>query len=188
MSNFQIKITAGKLKSQILNFSKNTNIKPTKSYIRELIFNVIAIRNTTRCLDLFAGSGILTAEAFSRGADHIDLVEKSSITCNLIKKEFKRLSINKCEIHNDTVETFLERNKYYKYNIIFIDPPYNSNLLISTLKYIVSSPLLSDTDYIYFEQGKNLYDRDCIDIIHNTYSVVKNLSIGDVSYTIAKKR
>ena len=65
MKDFKLKITAGKLKSRLLSFEKNNRIRPTKSYIRELIFNVIAIRNTTRCLDLFAGSGILSAEAFS---------------------------------------------------------------------------------------------------------------------------
>ena len=153
MKDFKLKITAGKLKSRLLSFDKNNLIRPTKSYIRELIFNVVKINETTKCLDLFAGSGILSAEAYSRGASCIDLVEISPNICNIIKSEFEKLEIENYKIHK-----------------------------LQSLEY------LSNADYLYFEQQKDVNNSRCVNLINNDFEVVKNLSIGDVSYTIAKKR
>ena len=63
MPNNKLKITGGALNSRLLTFFNDDNLKPTKSYIRQSLFNVINIDNNMICLDLFCGSGILSAEA-----------------------------------------------------------------------------------------------------------------------------
>ena len=93
MPGGKIKITGGSLKSRIINFKETVLLKPTKSFIRETIFNVISINNNTKCLDLFSGSGILSAEAISRGAKSSTLVENNSKTCEQIINEFINLNI-----------------------------------------------------------------------------------------------
>ena len=187
MKDFKLKITAGKLKSRLLSFDKNNLIRPTKSYIRELIFNVVKINETTKCLDLFAGSGILSAEAYSRGASCIDLVEISPNICNIIKSEFEKLEIENYKIHNDKVDNYLS-NINRDYDLIFIDPPYKTNMLEDTLIKLHSLEYLSNAEYLYFEQQKDVNNSRYVNLINNDFEVVKNLSIGDVSYTIAKKR
>ena len=97
MKDFKLKITAGKLKSRLLSFDKNNLIRPTKSYIRELIFNVVKINETTKCLDLFAGSGILSAEAYSRGAKIILIADKNCIK----KASFAHYKIEIPNFEND---------------------------------------------------------------------------------------
>ena len=109
MKDFKLKITAGKLKSRLLSFDKNNLIRPTKSYIRELIFNVVKINKKTKCLDLFAGSGILSAEAYSRGASCIDMVELSPNTCNMIKSEFEKLRVSNTKLMTSTKQ--VNKNK-----------------------------------------------------------------------------
>ena len=75
-----------------------------------------------------------------------------------------------------------------KYDLIFIDPPYKTNMLEDTLIKLQSLEYLSNADYLYFEQQKDVNNSRCVNLINNDFEVVKNLSIGDVSYTIAKKR
>ena len=69
MPNNKLKITGGALNSRLLTFFNDDNLKPTKSYIRQSLFNIINIDNNMICLDLFCGSGILSAEAISRGVN-----------------------------------------------------------------------------------------------------------------------
>jgi len=188
LKDFKLKITGGKLKSRLLSFDKNNLIRPTKSYIRELIFNVVKINKKTKCLDLFAGSAILSAEAYSRGASCIDMVEISPNTCNMIKSEFEKLEIENYKIYNDKVDNYLSININRDYDLIFIDPPYKTNMLEDTLFKLQSLEYLSNAEYLYFEQQKDVNNSRCVNLINNDFEVVKSLSIGDVSYTIAKKR
>ena len=188
MKDFKLKITAGKLKSRLLSFDQNNRIRPTKSYIRELIFNIVKINKTTKCLDLFAGSGILSVEAYSRGASCIDIVEISTNTCNMIKSEFEKLEIENYKIYNDKVDNFLSTNINRDYDLIFIDPPYKTRMLQDTLIQLQALEYLSNVEYLYFEQQKDVNNSRYVNLINNDFKVVKNLSIGDVSYTIAKKR
>ena len=153
-----------------------------------MIFNVVKINKKTKCLDLFAGSGILSAEAYSRGASCIVMVEISPNICNFIKSEFEKLEIENYKIHNDKVDDYLSTNINRDYDLIFIDPPYETNMLEDTLIKLQSLEYLSNAEYLYFEQQKDVNNSRCVNLINNDFEVVKNLSIGDVSYTIAKKR
>ncbi len=184
----KIKITGGKLKSRILNYDKtNLTIKPTKSYIREALFNIIPIQPQFVCLDLFSGSGILSAEAISRGAKFSTLLEHNQRTFIKIEEEFKKLQINNYKTINEDVIQFLKKSKNLDYDLIFIDPPYQSTLLINTIELICGSNLKINS-YIFFEQEKKFYDEKVINLLNKSHNILKNLSIGDVTYTIAKKR
>ena len=71
-----------------------------------------------------------------------------------------------------------------KFDIIFIDPPYDTSLLKYTLDYLKEHKFLRNNKYLYFERSKN--DKTIyLKYIVSTHNIVKDLSIGDVSYTIA---
>ena len=74
------------------------------------------------------------------------------------------------------------------YNIIFIDPPYNANILKLVINKLKKNNLLNTTQYIYIEQNKKKHNKELINLISETHNILKDLSIGDVSYTIAMKR
>ena len=104
------------------------------------------------------------------------------------KSEFEKLEIENYKIYNDEVDNYLSTHIDRDYDLIFIDPPYKTNMLEDTLIRLQSLEYLSNTEYLYFEQQKDVNNNRCVNLINNDFEVVKNLSIGDVSYTIAKKR
>ena len=188
MLNNKLKITGGSLKSRSLSFNEASLLKPTKSYIRESIFNIIQLNKDMTCLDLFSGSGILTAEAISRGVKRATLVENNFKTCQKIHSEFRKLNITNYDLVQSSVFTFLKNHKNKFHEIIFIDPPFNMDYLFKTLRILSENNFFEGNQYIYMEQNKKDHNPMLISFISKTHNVLKDLSIGDVSYTIAKKR
>ena len=183
-----MRITGGDLKGSCINFLGDSKVKPTKSYIREVIFNTIPSVKNFHCLDLFSGSGILTAEAFSRGAKKFTLIEDNKNICKMVKKEFDRLKIDNYDLFTEDVLNFLKNECREDYDLIFLDPPYHNKLLEESLELLESFNFLAKYPYLFFEQAKN--DRKNFDFehIYDNWDILKDLSIGEVSYTIAKKR
>ena len=188
MLNHKLKITGGLLKSRSLSFNEAPTLKPTKSYIRESIFNIIGVNKDMACLDLFSGSGILAAEAISRGTYRATLVENNFKTCQKIHSEFRKLNICNYDLIHSNVFTFLKNHKNKSYEIIFLDPPFEMDYLSKTLRMLNEHGFLEENQYIYIEQNKKDHNPMLVSFISKTHNVLKDLSIGDVSYTIAKKR
>ncbi|MEC9205755.1 MAG: RsmD family RNA methyltransferase [Pseudomonadota bacterium] len=188
MSQNRVRITGGNLRGSYINFLDKYKIKPTKSYIREVIFNTIPSVYNFHCLDLFSGSGILTAESFSRGANKFTLIEKNKNICKTIEKEFKRLNIDDCNLFEEDVLNFLKNRCSDTYDLIFLDPPYHNTLLEKSLKLLQSSGFFINCSYLFFEQTKKDRKNFDFEALYDDWNVLKDLSIGEVSYTIAKKR
>jgi len=187
LSKKKLKITGGLLRSRLITFDDITSLRPTKSFIRETIFNTINVKEMT-CLDLYAGSGILSAEALSRGAKDSTLVENNPVINNQIVKQYNNLDIDNYSLVSNTVKKFLTDNINTHYDVIFIDPPYETNLLGETLKLLYEYGYFYNNTYLYLEQNKASHDKRLFIDLMRTHILLKDLSIGDVSYTIAKKR
>ena len=145
-------IQAGRFRRRKVVFADLPELRPTHSRIRETLFNWLqpAIKGAC-CCDLFAGSGILGFEALSRGAQHATFVEKNPTAIAMIRKntwaiETGSVSIQQAHIPADTLQ--LPRPRY---DIIFLDPPYQANLLIPTLAWIQHNDILSPKGQIYLE-------------------------------------
>ncbi len=185
--NNKLKIISGKYKSRKINIPNKTNLKPTKAFIRESLFNVIDVDKCKSSLDLFSGSGILSIEAFSRGIENIVLVEQDKELISSIKSNLSLLGDNNIILINKTVKNFLKYNKYPSFDIIFIDPPYNTNFLEETLAFLRDHKYLDKNLYLYFENSKT--DKtDYKSYISSTHNILKDLCIGDVSYTISRNK
>lgn len=130
-----MRVIAGIAKGQkLLNF-KNPLTKPTENRIKEAMFSIIQFKiSNTKVLDLFAGTGQIAIEFLSRGADFCTLVDKS-LQAHKIQKENLKLTgfLNKSEIILNDCIKFLKKTKD-RFDFIFIDPPYNSNLILPTLQ------------------------------------------------------
>ena len=188
MPNNKLKITGGALNSRLLTFFNDDNLKPTKSYIRQSLFNIINIDNNMICLDLFCGSGILSAEAISRGVKKSILIENNLNICNQLQNQFKKLDIQNYELHKMDVIKYLKCSDSKDYDLIFIDAPFQGNLLQSTIQVLDDLGYFKKNSYLYFEQNRKDYNQKLVSIISKTHNIIKDLSIGDVSYTIAKKK
>ncbi len=182
--NNKLKIISGKYKSRIINITNKPNLKPTKAFIRESLFNVINLDKCKSSLDLFAGSGILSMEALSRGIENTVLVENDVELISSIKSNLSSLGEKKVTLINMKVESFLKNNKNNFFDIIFIDPPFNTNLLEKTLNFLRDNKYLDNNMYLYYEYSKK-DKNDYQSYIESSHNILKDLSIGDVSYTIS---
>jgi len=182
--NNKLKIISGKHKSRLINIPDKPNLKPTKTFIRESLFNTIDIEKCESSLDLFSGSGILSIEALSRGVQNVVLVEQDIELISSIKSNLLSLGENAVTVINKKVHRFLKDNKKYSFDIIFVDPPYGSNHLEETLRFLRDNEYLEKNIYLYFENSKK-DKNDYKSYIQSTHNIVKDLSIGDVSYTIS---
>lgn len=111
------------------------------------------------CLDLFAGSGALGIEALSRGMDSAIFIETHSKAIKVIHENTKALKLEgQCVIKRRDALRALEEFKKDKqsFDLILIDPPYDSILYEEVLHKIFKNELLSDQGIIYCEHDKKL--------------------------------
>ena len=108
-----------------------------------------------RALDLFAGSGALGLECLSRGAAHVDFVEKNKGVARQIESNLRTLEvINKAKVWSMSHDAFIQRQKKQidtAYDLIFLDPPFADGLLLEAIEHLEAADVLADDAYIYLE-------------------------------------
>ncbi len=121
-----MRVIAGKAKGHTLRVSKS-GVRPTSERVRESIFNRLTASQinweSTKVLDLFAGSGAFAIEALSRGATTACAVEKDTSTTSLILDNATRAKLQIEVIPGDVTKVMSTRLTGL-YNLVFIDPPY----------------------------------------------------------------
>lgn len=140
-----MRITGGNKKGFVLVSPKGKGIRPSSDHIRQVIFNIIGHDlSKKRVLDLFSGTGILGIEALSRGAEHVCFVDKSSESLKLIVKnlEITGYKGKASLIKRDIARTRLRLKGIF--DVVFIDPPYNTGLLLKTLKILPTAKILRE--------------------------------------------
>lgn len=145
-----VRIIGGNMRGRKLHFSASEGLRPTLDRIRETVFNWLTGHvQGAKCLDLFAGSGALSFEAISRGADELVLVEKSSKVIKDLKRNCQTLNLKQVKVVNSDSATFLKHNTE-KFDLVFLDPPFGQSLLKDTLEQL---PLhLNEEAMVYIEQ------------------------------------
>lgn len=113
---------------------------------KEIIFNILGDTvSGTRVLDLFAGSGSMGLEALSRGAREVTFVESGIWALRCIRRNLKDLDVERrasiLPIGVFGALRKLERMKE-SFSIIFLDPPYNKELVKKVLKQLDQSDIL----------------------------------------------
>lgn len=125
------------------------DIRPTSGKLKETVFNIIQFDiEGRRVLDLFAGTGQLGIEALSRGAASTVFVDKSRDAVKLIRENLKRCKMTAEVIEGDSL-AFISRGA--KFDLIFLDPPYDTALLDKALGEIIRFDILSDGGIIICE-------------------------------------
>ena len=154
-------ITAGSLKLKKIRSVNNIILRPTSNKIRQAIFNILihsldleTWKNKSYMLDAFAGTGIVSFEALSRGIMHSTLIEKDvEIYHNLLD------NIKSLNIYNNTHtinENFFNIKKLpYKYSLVFLDPPYNKGILNFAIELINDLKILQKKSLLICETEKN---------------------------------
>ena len=147
-----MRIIGGKARGTKLYTLEGTATRPTLDRVKESIFNIIQseIYGST-ILDLFSGSGAIGLEAISRGAKKAILCEKSKEAINIIKKNIEKTHTeNQVELCNMDFEECLRKIKD-QIDIIYIDPPYNTNYIQKSLQIMQNSEFIKEDTRIILE-------------------------------------
>jgi 16S rRNA (guanine966-N2)-methyltransferase len=178
----QCRIIAGKWRGRKISFDDAEGLRPTTDRIRETVFNWLQpYLSQSRCLDCFAGSGVLGFEALSRGAESVVFLEQNKKTVNNLKKNIDVLDAVNIELHFvDTLQwlTSLQNNKK-KFDVVFLDPPFATGLLAETFKLLGQSGCMAEGAIIYLEH--NIGSK--IDLPGN-WCCLKQKEAGQVAYKL----
>ncbi len=162
--------------------------RPTSDRVKESLFNIIAgYLADAYVLDLYSGTGNLGIEALSRGARLAVFVDKSEKSTEVIKenlintKLIDRGLIIKGEVY-DVLKGFSKKEE--KFDIIFLDPPYNEGLAENALKTIDREDLLTAEGIISAEIGAD----ECIPFEIGTLKLVNHRKYGNTALAFFKKQ
>ena len=176
-----MQITGGIYNSRKIKTPEYENIKPTLSKTRQGIFNSLSSMIDFEgkiFIDMFSGSGIMSLEAISRGFEVITF-EKDKKTALSIKENFKALKLTPNLYFGDSLKNILKISK--KADVIFIDPPYETDLYDRALKIIAENNILTKDGVIILEHPI----KKEIDL--NGYKIAKTKEYGNKQITYLTK-
>jgi len=156
----KIRIIGGQWRGRFIKVLNRVSLRPTPDRVRETLFNWLAPKIVdARCLDCFAGTGILSFEALSRGAQHATLLDTDRMSIEALKNSRSMLGIapQLCDIIQQDAVLWLKHQGHIKqvnpYDIIFLDAPFASELLMQTLILLENTSLLSPAGWVYVEMS-----------------------------------
>ena len=158
-----MRVIAGRFKYTPLLSPKNNDIRPTTDRIKEDIFNILMpfYRSDGIFLDLFCGTGAIGIEAVSRGFAMAELVDSSRTALDLAARNVARtrheefFRLVRSEASSYLIAT---RNRY---DIIFMDAPYDYADTDRLCGIIVKRDLLKDTGILVVERSSREKEPDC---------------------------
>ena len=157
-----MRIIAGRFKAKKLVSPKTEKTRPTLDRVKEALFSIINnyINDDTYVLDLFGGTGNLALEAISRGAKFAWINDKESLSISTIISNVKLTNSIECvkitkKDYTKCLNQIAAENMLF--DIIFLDPPYESNYGIDVLQKISDSKIgyLKKDGIIIYETDKN---------------------------------
>ena len=166
-----MRIIGGKLKNKKLHFPENLKTRPLKDSVRENIFNILSHSNNvginiknSEVLDLYAGTGSFGLECISREASKVVFIENDLDALINLKKNIKNLnSENETVLLTQGVLEFLNllTLEIYKekFNIIFLDPPYQDEECAEVIKKIKKRELLNKKHIVVIHREIKSEDR-----------------------------
>ncbi len=177
----QCRIIAGRWRGRKLSFGDAAGLRPTPDRVRETLFNWLqAVVAGSHCLDAFAGSGALGFEAASRGAGAVVMLENNRRTLADLQRNRERLLAENIEIVGADALSWLQRpaaGDARPFDLVFLDPPYRSDLLQKCCDCLSVSTRLRPGSRIYLEHASG----DTIAFPEN-WRQLKQKQAGQVSY------
>lgn len=142
-----MRVIGGAAKGRRLSTLQTLALRPTPDRVREALFNILgSCIEGAVVLDLFAGTGAIGLEALSRGAHAVVWVERHDAACRLIEKNLRLCALPQhASVRRTDVLQALPALKAaaQRFDLIFLDPPYQSSLIEDTLLQLGDGVLLT---------------------------------------------
>ena len=154
-----MRIITGKARGLHLTVPKNYDVRPTADRVKESLFNIIGQRvSGAAVLDLFAGTGNLGLEAWSRGARLIQFVDHNRDSLKLVRSNIAKCRAEQdCKVlkHDAEAAVDLLFRQGQRFDLIFVDPPYNKGWVQKVLHKLESVPLLTESGWLILEHSRH---------------------------------
>lgn len=174
-----MRIITGKARGLNLTVPKNMDVRPTADRVKESLFNIIGTKIIgARVLDMFAGTGNLGLESWSRGAAAVTFVDESRESLRLVQS-----NIVKCRAEADvqvlkgSAVNIIEHlhHQGLKFDFAFCDPPYNKGWVQKVLQKMEHFQVLEDGGYLIIEHSKH----DEIGVLAACFELVRQEHYGE---------
>ena len=153
-----MRVIAGSARRLLLKTVDGMDTRPTTDRIKETLFNMLQPQIPgCQFLDLFSGSGAIGIEALSRGADLAVMVENNPQAVTCIRENLgttrleERAVVMACDVM--TGRKRLEGHDY-RFDLVFMDPPYDYGYEGQVLEYLAHSPMVSDETVFIIEASR----------------------------------
>lgn len=170
-----MRVIAGAYKGRRLDCPKGDAVRPTTDKVKEAMFGAIQFKiQGAKVLDAFAGSGALGIEALSRGAAHVDFVEKNRTCLKSLEQNLSAIGAKNCRVYGSDVMKLLPSLGLY--DIMFLDPPYDDGLYGPVLEAAREGGKLVPGATVVLECRKK-FDF----VLPMGYNLTKSKDYGDIS-------
>lgn len=182
----EMRVIAGEFKSRSLKAVPGNLTRPTSDKVKESLFQMIGpFFSAGHALDLFAGSGNLGIEAISRGIEHVTFVEKNPKAIRTIHENIALVKVaDQTTVYRMDAFRALQlfAKEKMKYDLIFVDPPYEKISYQKILEQIVTLDLLADSGKIICEHDPSN------NFSHEALHITKQVKYSNtIAVTIFKK-
>ncbi len=177
-----MRVITGSAKGKRLVTPEGKDVRPTPDKVKEGLFSALQFDiEGRRILDLFAGSGQLSVEALSRGAESAVLVDASAVSVKVARKNIEYCGFaDKAKVIQLDYAAYCSMSRE-TFDIVFLDPPYNEGLLMPAVKAVL--PLMSDYGLIVCEHPPEV----SLDETVGGFSIFKTYRYGKVNVTVYRK-
>ena len=182
-----IRIIAGNWRGRRLHVLASEGLRPTTDRVRETLFNwLIGEVQAARCLDLFAGSGVLGLECLSRGAAFVQFVDVDQKVVARLRDNLHDLKVTPLEVELTRMDAldFVVRQATAKFDLVFLDPPFKADLLGDVAMRLEQNNWLAADALVYVEQAAK---QDSARVPEN-WQKIKHGKAGQSAYCLYRRQ
>ena len=158
--------------------------RPTTDKVKESLFNIIQFELEGRwVLDLYAGTGQLGLEALSRGAEHCVFVDQRREAAALVRENIRLCRFeDRARAVQEEALSFLSSCRE-KFDVVFLDPPYQSGLLEKSLEILTRFDILREYGIIVCESGTEW----TVPPLASPYEAGREYRYGQIKLTVCRR-
>ena len=177
-----MRIIGGSLKGLRLNPPKNLPVRPTTDLAKEALFNILQNQidfEGIKVLDLFSGTGNISMEFASRGAEQVVSVDRSLHCAHYLKDTARQHGLTGIKVFKDDVFKYLQLETE-QFDLVFADPPYDLNQIPEIPKIIFEKKLLA-------ADGLLIVEHQSMQNLSNHPAFVEHRTYGHSSFSFFKQ-
>ncbi len=182
----RMRIISGSVKGRFINVPKSNLIRPTTDRVRETLFNILNNKisfEELKVLDLYAGSGSLGLECFSRGATEVHFVEKNFVIQKNLEANINSLEAeNNCKVFKVPVLKFSSLFREKTYDLILADPPFFQYDIYNVVENLLSNKYFHSETIMIIERSIQTRSKDISNFKVDPFKIIGDSCLYEITY------